>query len=140
MKYPTKEEILADLYRPSEQEVALIQGWQQEYWKGWKHKSPESKHDALCELYDRFMELYPKKSFIYRPSNQWVHVTTEKTGTYILMDVAKPSVISALHELGHQYYGQSELNACRFSVGIFSLLFPNSYKKLRWEGHMLVAA
>lgn len=140
MLYPTKEEILADLYFPTEQEIALIQGWQKEHWIGWKNKSAESKHNALCDLYDQFMELYPDKTFIYRPSNQWMHVTTQHTGTYILMDVARPSVVSALHELGHQYHGSSELQACRFSVGIFKLLFPRSYNKLVWDGHMLVVA
>lgn len=64
--------------------------------------------------------------YAYRPSDQT-----------IMLDHNRPSIISALHELGHHLYGDSELQACRFSVWLFKEAFPKSYAKLRWEGHML---
>lgn len=47
------------------------------------------------------------------------------------------SIISTLHELGHHLFGESELTACRWSVWLFKKTFPISYKKLRWDGHIL---
>lgn len=47
------------------------------------------------------------------------------------------SLITLLHELGHHFYGESELQACRFSVWLFREAFPKSYAKLEWDGHVL---
>jgi hypothetical protein len=55
----------------------------------------------------------------------------------ILLDHNHPSLISALHEFGHYLHGESELEACQFSVWLFKEVFPRSYEKLSWDKHML---
>ena len=49
----------------------------------------------------------------------------------------KPSIITALHELGHYFFGSSELKACVYSVAMFSEAFPKEYASLKWDGHMM---
>lgn len=55
----------------------------------------------------------------------------------IMLDHNHASVVSTLHEFGHYLMGDSELEACRFSVWLFAEAFPGSYAKLHFDGHML---
>jgi hypothetical protein len=56
----------------------------------------------------------------------------------ILLDHNHPSIVSTLHEFWHSVIGESELEACRFSVWLFKETFPKSYEELKWKGHMLI--
>ena len=65
--------------------------------------------------------------YFYDSKNKTIHI-----------DIHKISIISGLHELAHHLYGKSELKACRWSVWLFKICFPQQYKKLKWSNHLLV--
>ena len=46
------------------------------------------------------------------------------------------SVITALHEVGHLLFGPSEHRACAWSLRLFRDLFPRSWSRLNFQGHM----
>jgi hypothetical protein len=46
------------------------------------------------------------------------------------------SVITILHEWGHKRFGRNEARACRWSVNLFRRVFPASFARLRFDGHM----
>lgn len=142
-KYPTKEEILAEPYELSNELYEAIREWKRRYFNGqWKEKTNELKFLALEELIH--MICAHSGNDLNHPEFEthqggWCY---ESNGPYyvggtIFGEIGRPSIISALHELGHHLFGESELNACRFSTSIFMKCFPNSYKNLIWDGHML---
>lgn len=59
----------------------------------------------------------------------------ERDNTIVL---AKLSVVTLLHEFAHAR-GFDERRACRFSLNLFRRVFPRSFARCRFEGHMLVA-
>lgn len=139
-KYPTKEEILEYPYEISDATYKIIRQWKKEYFDGhWATISEEEKFLALNELIAAIcfsMDDYPKPMFEVRQMG-WCYIPGEFEVGLIIGETGRPSINSALHELGHHLLGKSELEACRFSISIFMKCFPNSYKKLVWDGHML---
>lgn len=138
-KYPTKEEILAELYELSDETYKTIRKWKKMYFDGkWKDADELTKFHCLQELIARICVSleYPQPIFETR-QQEWHYVSGEFEGGIIVGEIGKPSIISTLHELGHHIFGESELKACQFSTSIFMKCFPNSYKKLIWDGHML---
>lgn len=135
-KYPTKEEILAEPYEPSEETYSVVRKWKAAYFDGkWKDAGEENKYNQLHELIAAIcVSLNEPQPHWTGNIDHWYYDPLEKT---ISADINKLSIISALHELGHHILGDSELEACRFSIGIFMKCFPNTYKKLVWDGHML---
>lgn len=51
--------------------------------------------------------------------------------------VGKISVVTYLHEFAHSL-GLDEMGACRWSINLFRLCFPEKYSRLSHEGHILV--
>ena len=49
------------------------------------------------------------------------------------------SVVSYLHEVGHFLFGRSEHQACRWSINLFRRVFPKTFARCHWDGHMLRA-
>lgn len=134
MKYPTKDEILANLYIPTDEELRLIADWKREYYIGWGKKPKTNKIFALWEL--AFELSYPKPPLdIQFTKAPWSYnlATQSINGSQNNL-----SIISLLHELGHHINIKGgELWACQYSIGIFKKCFPLSYKKLIWHGHTL---
>lgn len=56
----------------------------------------------------------------------------------IRLESTKLSVLSFLHEFAHCVYGSSELIACRWSVNLFKKVWPRSFERCHFEGHLLV--
>ena len=137
-RYPTKEEILAELYEPTQEEYQAVREWKAEFFnKTWNKLSNSERHQTLAELVGKIClgrkEEEPPQ---YDPNgDEWLYSPGEKK---ITGNKNKPSVISTLHELGHHFYGNSEKTACRYSIGLFKLCFPQTYEKLKWQGHMLI--
>lgn len=144
-KYPTKEQILEKLFIPNEELQTSIQQWKEKYFiKKWKKE--KHKHKRLIQLIEKIcstMNVNPPRCTII--FYEWAYMPKANT---IIMDIGRPSIISALHELGHHLHEhkklpekpkETELAACRFSVGIFKTMFNKSYENLIWEGHTLVA-
>ena len=134
--YPTKEEILKNLMLPDEDERKVITKWKEEnYIKGqWKKKNNQEKLDALKDLIIELNIANREEPIHIVEGGMWAYMPNQNT---ITMDVGRPSIISALHELGHHIYGSPELLACQYSIGIFYHKFRKSYEKLEWDGHML---
>jgi hypothetical protein len=147
--YPTREEILAELYTPTEIEYNAVRLWKRTFYnKRWKSLKTEVKMDALKELIGNICEARK----ITR--NQWpIFLVSEHPWAYthplrtITMGLASPSVISTLHEFAHylhfsgQLPGEEELAefvACRYAIGIYKTCFPKSYTKMIWSNHTLV--
>lgn len=148
--YPTKEEILAALYQPTEAEYTRVREWKKTFYnKKWKDLTTEQKMSslmmlaaALCEANNLKSGDWPK---LLVSDIQWSYDSIDRT---IYMDERIPSIVSTLHEFGHflHFSGyllgrpeETELVACRYSVGIYKQCFPKSYNKLVWQNHMLMA-
>ncbi len=134
--YPTKEEILSNLYQPTPIELQTIAQWKQAYYKAWAATGKEYKHEALKELLNDLTEAnqVPKTHHLIDEYG-WRYYPELRT---IIADLNHPSIISALHELGHHLFGHSELKACQYSIGLFREAFPKTYETLQFQGHMLV--
>jgi hypothetical protein len=134
-QYPTKKEILKKEPKLKKNAIILTINWKNSLWKeALKNKSHESQKIAIASLIETLAQhIYkkPLKSII--EDGKYSYNAYYKRITF----GEKPSIISALHELGHHLYGKSELLACRFSVHLFKKCFPQTYRKLKWEGHQL---
>jgi len=134
--YPTEKEINKIQLTFSKKEINAIMDWKNHWYKRWKHLSQRNKILALQNLILRITTAIPeisnpkiKKSYLY------AYIPTTKT---ILIDKNNPSIISTLHETGHFIRGPNELQVCRWSTQLFQQCFPNTFKTLKWKGHLLV--
>jgi hypothetical protein len=50
------------------------------------------------------------------------------------------SFLTFAHEWGHRLFGPSESQACRWSLNLFRKVWPRTFTRFRWDGHMLRAA
>lgn len=137
-EYPTKEEILTELYEPKQAEYQAVRKWKAEFFnKTWNKLENQERHIILAELIGAVCQSRGEKEFPQYDGNgeEWTYSPDEKK---IRGNKDKPSIVSTLHELGHHFYGNSEKIACRYSIGLFKTCFPLTYEKLEWQGHMLV--
>lgn len=140
--YPTKEQILAhietlDTQKIPKRAIELTRNWKIKHFSGkWAKSSADEKKRALTVLihtiYSEFLE--KPLFFSWDDNDYWYYRHDENR---INGSSESISIISALHELGHAFYGSSELHACSFSVHVFKSVFPKQYDKLTWDGHML---
>jgi len=143
-KYPTRQEIIDRMETIDVFDcIAPLNLWKDEYYTAmWRGKTVEQKVDALRVMvnriyYERFIPGTDHPIMSVKLANRYAfHVET----CTIIMDKKRASIISALHELGHALYGESELEACAFSIKLFAKVFPTEYSKLEWHGHMLKLA
>lgn len=133
MNYPTPEEILAVEPRELAFFTERLQHWRTKHFKGWKNLTTEEKMEALISLINTMCEGEPPSIDPFY--GKYGYIADQNI---LLLDQSNPSILSTLHEIGHCHFGRSELEACRFSVWLFRAVFPKSYAKLRWEGHLLV--
>ena len=124
------EEIMAEEMPLPKLFKDILKGWKKRFWKGWNTRPAEEKLQALTSLIQLLtcLEVNIKEGAKYR------YFSDTQT---IELDSQHPSLVSTLHEIGHHYYGGSELLACRFSVQLFKAVFPGSFKKLKVDGHRL---
>lgn len=132
--YPTKEEILARPLLFKRETLAAVKAWKVEHFDGqWGSKTLEQKLASLCALVDvldngrRTVRVTIGNRYCYYPDSR-----------LLVLDGNLPSIISTLHEMGHHRRGESELEACRYSVFMFQKAFPRQYERLVWDRHMLV--
>lgn len=117
-------------------EQKLVDVWEDKDHPGWKTLRESLKWVALQEL----INLLCKENNIVEPS---LIVMDAGYAFYpdknvIVGTKGKPSIISVLHEVGHNIKGDSELSATRYAIGVFAVCFPTSYAKLKWEKGQLV--
>jgi len=134
--YPTKEQILTvkPRIKTSIKKATLI--WKKNNLKEWKNLSQKEQLNRLERLIiwlnwtnDKKDNLKIKlgKEYQYNPQTQTIY-----------LDKNHASIISALHELGHHIFGTSELKTCRWSIWLFIECFPELYKNLKWDRHLLI--
>lgn len=130
MKYPTKQQILEinQTYPPK-----VLKFMKKDFKRLWK-KYPTHHKELLIMMTSILSTLYNLEPPYHKNGISYSYIPKTKTITI----PQKLSIISTLHELGHHLYGPSELEACRFSVHLFKQTFPISYKKCKWNGHMLI--
>lgn len=132
---------MAGLYVPTRGEINALTYWKSAYFNGgaWKETGASDRVEYLKRLLN---ELNTERNGVpYR----WIGGTEytyapahDGYASVITVDEEHPSIISALHELGHHLFGSDELEACRYSIGVFKAAFPKAFEKLAWNGHMLV--
>jgi hypothetical protein len=131
--YPTKEEIMK-LPSPNfpPELIARVKEWKKAHYKGWK-KDPIKITRLLLLIHTLATGIQPQVSDRYC----YIDNESEDKLSIIELDGDHPSILSTLHELGHHFFGSSELEACRWSIWLFKTCFPKSFEKLKWDGHML---
>ena len=133
--YPTKERIMERL-PPIKEEVLTYMKFWKELWIINKKHSNEYKLNTLTEMLHNLADIYKKPINVqYSPESSTAYYECITKTIHITKSL---SIISALHEFAHHIFGKSELQACRWSVSVYSKTFPKSFEKLKWEGHMLV--
>jgi len=134
MPYPTREEILRGNVKHKPEVIRCVKEWKRTAWKEARNANDETmKRIVLTTLITRIACLYENPvSFVFlsQPPRYERHSHT------IIMD--KVSIITALHELSHHLFGDSERKACRWSVWLFMKTFPRAYATLSWDRHMLI--
>lgn len=129
--YPTKEEILAKEHKFRPGVLAAIKGWKVEQYHGWRDRPEHEKMEALRQLVADIAVIYDRP--VRLEHGDFDHYCRANETIYLF----RPSIVTALHELGHHLKGSSELAACRFSVWLFKKAFPRSFERLHFEGHLL---
>lgn len=106
--------------------------------KPWRGDFQEQKakfqalHDALCEVYGMTTEL------------RFVNIGGGDSGSSHFIPTqnrinlcGRFSVITYLHEFGHAR-GWDERYACIWSINLFKRIFPKSFERCDFQGHMVV--
>ena len=115
-------------------ELVILEIWKQTCFKGWSkipEKEKEIKLKALINLINKTKK--GKQLKIKFEKSQISHYNPNKR--QIILNNC--SIITALHELGHHLFGDSELKACRYSVWMFKETFPKTFANLHFNGHLL---
>jgi len=134
--YPKMDEILTVKPSISQTSIEATKYWKKRFYKGWSKLTNDTKIVRLNILFgiltsaEKFnldnVKIVEGEFYAWSPTEQTLYVNKNR-----------PSIISTLHEFGHVLMGRSELDACRFSVWLFKIVFPNSFNKLKTEGHLL---
>lgn len=140
-RYPTKEEILKEprpLFRKPL--FNILSGWKDEFYEGWREKEDKDRFYGLQVLVERICrEVYNvEPPEVLRHEFDTSYVLPARGYRNGIIFICVPSILSTLHELGHHLFGKSEYHACRFSVWLYQLRFPNAMKELVWKDHLLV--
>ena len=133
--YPTPQEIMKVKPKFRKGTVLITKLWKTTAMKNWKKEDKWVKMEKLGLLIEALSALHRKNSPGIMLGERYEYNIVDKT---ICLDQNNPSIISALHELGHYLYGKSELKACRWSIWLFKECFPELFKQLEWKKHMLV--
>lgn len=135
--YPTKEEILTNPPKIKASTIQIVKDWKIRNWPQYRNQTNNSKSIIIAHLLIELSRHYEKPVSISQVSSISASAYNPITKT-IILDPNKPSIISALHELGHHLFEASELKACRWSITIFKKIFPIAYSRLVWNGHLLI--
>jgi len=141
-KYPTRQAIIDEMAKFPDitPEIAALTLWKDEQYIGcWKSKTLEMKINALTKLayslyYEGKYDVKDKPTLYVVEADRYAYHPGRNV---VIIDSTRASILSTLHELGHAFYGDSELLACAFSVKLFAKVFPKEFAKLEWHGHML---
>lgn len=144
-QYPSSlEEVIDDTVKYRRDVIRVMNEFKSfNPWEG----TPRQKAAKLFWLHLQFCEIYgANTSLTFDPEilceqetqfgNGWCDF--EMNNIHIS---GKVSVLTFLHEWGHNLHGESEHLACWWSVNLFRKIFPRNFNKLRnnARGHFLAA-
>lgn len=144
-QYPSSvEEVLDDTVKYRRDIIRVMNEFKAlNPWKG----TPRQKAAKLCWLHIQLCESYgTNTSLTFDPEilcdqeskhgNGWYH-----HGMNNIHICGKISVLTFLHEWGHNLHGASEHLACWWSINLFRKIFPSNFEKLlnNANGHYLAA-
>jgi hypothetical protein len=159
MPYPTKKQILENEVKFKKPVIATILEWKNTFFKNrlWPGMNNEDKSTALRTLILKLSTLYDENLVQEKLRDRGWKINgyqlKVETGPdqnprcemdeamkckTIFLDSNRPSIVSSFHELAHALFGESELEACRWSIWLFKKTFPGSYRALNWKNHMLI--
>lgn len=92
----------------------------------------ETLHNELCRVYGLNTTL--RKGVINNTSSGGSYFNPADDSITLN---GRLSVVTYLHELGHAR-GYDERKACIFSVNLFRRIFPRSFERATFDGHMVV--
>jgi len=137
-RYPTPEQIMERRFVYKRGVIPATRSWKRRFFqRRWRNLSDKDKFTVIAYLLTTIDTIYNPngqgglRSVI--PGPRACYIPLEQI---IVLDA--PSIVSALHELGHHLFGASELTACRFSAQLFQRVFPRQFNRLTWQGHLLV--
>jgi len=142
--YPTKTQILNKKIILLKEEIEYFKNWKKREWKTARNTQIQKEYTkilAIRVLLNKLSWIHNKKPPIVIAT--LTPATKNESASYNhnleTIYLNNTSIITALHELGHHFYGKDELLTCAYSVHLFKLVFPKAFKKLRWEGHRLIS-
>lgn len=115
--------------------VLALRNWRKTKWLPVKATSTELKFKALSQLVATLATILDKPIKVEFRPNLPTCCFSPATGTIYIN--SSLSILSTLHEFSHHLHGESELEACKWSVHLFKAAFPKTFEKLKWDGHML---
>lgn len=138
MKYPTKEEIEECKTIPSEEQNRMAIIWKNFHTLLGTLENQEERKIAIQRLCEEMLktENYHNVNIQFAENNDNIPCScfiANQNKIYL----KNTSIITALHEVAHALFGADETKACSWSTKLFKIMFPEEYKKLHWEGHML---
>lgn len=144
MNYPTKNQILNERIILIKEEIEYFKKWKNREWKTAKKTQIQKEYTkilALRVLVNEISHIHDKEppSVVATLTPATKNDSASYNHRHKTIYLHDTSIITTLHELGHHLFGKSELLACAYSVHLFKLVFPKSFKKLRWEGHKLLS-
>jgi hypothetical protein len=128
--YPTKEKIMEKEVKFKPEVIMAIKDWKK---TDWTINKTDNTHLSLYRLLSKLAIIYDKQDLCITNQPVFSHYNI-KTHT---INLENNSIVTALHEFAHHIFGPSELQACRWSIWLFKKTFPNSFQKLKWDGHMI---
>lgn len=134
--YPTKQEILDNIFTPPKDIIDYIIKWKNNDWNKIINRRKVIKFVALKNLATGLAKKLGKPVIVNMDWEAYSCYYNNLSQTIYINKTV--SIISTLHELGHHLFGPSELKACIWSVSLFKATFPKAYKKLEWKGHLLI--
>jgi len=137
--YPTKKEILKKEIKFKIGVIFLTKNLKKEWIKLKKQKQTEKekiegKKGLLAAYVTTLGMLYDKQVGITFDEKTKSHYNPKTK----MINIQNLSIITTMHEFAHHILGSSEKKACIWSVWLFKRTFPRSYKKLKWNKHMLI--
>ena len=145
IEYPSSiEEVIDDTVKYRSDVIKAMKKFKKlNPWQG----SALERAAKLLWLHTHFCKIYGKNTQLTFDYNIF-HNQETKNGNgfyspaYNMIHLqGKVSVLTFLHEWGHNLHGSSEYAACWWSINLFRKIFPGNFKKLlkNSKGHVLIA-
>lgn len=130
--YPaTVKEVLGEVKYKKDTLQALERFRASRPWRGDRVYKFIALHRELCRVYGKKCQL------VFRNSPGHSGSSFYDSQHHVIVLLGRLSVVTYLHEFGH-LLGKDERQACRWSINLFAKIFPKSFAKAEFRGHVIV--